>query len=224
MDRYYENISCFLHDVFLKFYRNLVVSSVHGSLPSIHDGFIIISGHKCGADPVILQAALDLYIHFIVDAQFFIKKSSDFFFSNFIGGLPGSTKYPLISVRGVREAIEKLKKGKIVGIFPEGIMIRDPYKIGKFKYGAAYLSMKTNKPVIPIYLKNIIPGPLPPNPNKCELGFEGFCSIFYNIGNRVDIFVGEPIFPDVLKITKKNIVSFTERIRRNFLNLIPGFN
>ncbi len=209
-----------LKKTFLKIYRNFVVSRIHGKIPEKHNGLIIIANHKAGADPVILESSLGIDIHFIVDARFFLNKVSDFFFSRFVDGMPGSSKLPFLSLRGLREGIRILRRGGVVGIYPEGVMVRNPrIPVGDFKYGAAYLSIKTTKPVVPVYIYNVVPGPLPQNPDGYELGLEGFCSVLLNIGNEVEILIGKPLLPLTHKVDRDSVRKFTEVLRNEMLLL-----
>jgi putative phosphoserine phosphatase/1-acylglycerol-3-phosphate O-acyltransferase len=57
------------------------------------------------------------------------------------------------SIEAMRPAIESLKNGTSVVIFPEGTRSYD-YTLGKFKKGAFHIAMGAGVPVIPIILKN----------------------------------------------------------------------
>ncbi len=57
------------------------------------------------------------------------------------------------SIEAMKPAIESLKTGTSVVIFPEGTRSYD-YTLGKFKKGAFHLAMQAGVPLVPIILKN----------------------------------------------------------------------
>lgn len=57
------------------------------------------------------------------------------------------------SIEALKPAIESLKNGTSIIIFPEGTRSND-YTLGQFKKGAFHLAMQAGVPVIPIILKN----------------------------------------------------------------------
>jgi putative phosphoserine phosphatase/1-acylglycerol-3-phosphate O-acyltransferase len=57
------------------------------------------------------------------------------------------------AIEALKPAVESLKRGTSIIIFPEGTRSYD-YTLGKFKKGAFHLAMDAGVPVIPIILKN----------------------------------------------------------------------
>jgi len=57
------------------------------------------------------------------------------------------------AIEALKPAVESLKKGTSIIIFPEGTRSYD-YTLGKFKKGAFHLAMDAGVPVVPIILKN----------------------------------------------------------------------
>ena len=57
------------------------------------------------------------------------------------------------AIESLKPAIESLKMGTSVVIFPEGTRSYD-YTLGKFKKGAFHMAMEAGVPLIPIILKN----------------------------------------------------------------------
>ena len=56
-------------------------------------------------------------------------------------------------VNSIDELASKLKKGKVVEIFPEGrLPLKHEKDLLPFKTGAVHLALQTNTPIIPIYL------------------------------------------------------------------------
>jgi putative phosphoserine phosphatase/1-acylglycerol-3-phosphate O-acyltransferase len=57
------------------------------------------------------------------------------------------------SIEALAPAVEALKNGTSIIIFPEGTRSED-YTLGKFKKGAFHLAMQAGVPIVPIILKN----------------------------------------------------------------------
>ena len=57
------------------------------------------------------------------------------------------------SIEAMKPAVESLKNGTSVVIFPEGTRSYD-YTLGKFKKGAFHLAMEAGVPLVPIIIKN----------------------------------------------------------------------
>jgi putative phosphoserine phosphatase/1-acylglycerol-3-phosphate O-acyltransferase len=57
------------------------------------------------------------------------------------------------SIEALKPAVESLKTGTSVVIFPEGTRSYD-YTLGRFKKGAFHLAMQAGVPLVPIILKN----------------------------------------------------------------------
>lgn len=90
------------------------------------------------------------------------------------------------------EAIRTVRKGEIVGIFPEGTRNTNEHELLKGKTGAVRLALATRAPLIPIGIKN----------TTGRSGFEAFKSLFertttfsITIGPAVDLseFYNKPI-------------------------------
>ena len=54
--------------------------------------------------------------------------------------------------RALREALDVLKRGEVLGMAPEGTRARGTYALQKGKIGAAYLASRANVPIIPVAL------------------------------------------------------------------------
>jgi putative phosphoserine phosphatase/1-acylglycerol-3-phosphate O-acyltransferase len=57
------------------------------------------------------------------------------------------------SINALKPAVESLRNGTSIVIFPEGTRSYD-YTLGKFKKGAFHLAMEAGVPLVPIVLKN----------------------------------------------------------------------
>ena len=85
----------------------------------------------------------------------------------------------------IKMAIEVLKKGEILGIFPDGGGLDD--ELGKAKNGAVYLSTLGNAPIVPMAIYG------------AETAWE---DLFKGIRPRVWINIGKPFGPHKIKGNK----------------------
>lgn len=132
--------------------RFLFFLRVRGSkyYKSVPGGFILISNHKSYWDPSILGDAIrGRHIVYMAKEELFKKPVANFFLRQL---------YAIPLTRGradltaVKTALDVLRNGNILGVFPEGTRRRDG-KIGQFEPGAALLALRANVPVVPVYIK-----------------------------------------------------------------------
>ncbi|GJM36221.1 MAG: hypothetical protein DHS20C18_52220 [Saprospiraceae bacterium] len=57
------------------------------------------------------------------------------------------------AIEGMKPAVEALKNGTSIIIFPEGTRSKD-YKLGVFKKGAFHLAMEAGAPIVPVVIRN----------------------------------------------------------------------
>ena len=118
--------------------------------------FIIIANHESYLDPLIIISyivpIIDKKIHFLAirdHAQRDFWRLGDVICRRWAGCIPLD-----ISDKGraaINEALDCLKKGKIVGMFPEGELLS---KERKPRSGFLRLALESGAPIIPISLKN----------------------------------------------------------------------
>lgn len=169
---------------------------------------IIASNHKSILDPLILMVILPYYITFLA-ASYLFKIPFLNIILKLVGVLPVKEKKQ--DLRTLKRAIDLLKNGNIVGVFPEGgVSVNGNVK--EFKPGFAFLSVKTNAPILPIAIIGT-ERVLPPGkwiPKKA----------------KVKICIGEPIFLEKVNIKdKKEIYSFlVNYTRAMILKFISKFS
>jgi 1-acyl-sn-glycerol-3-phosphate acyltransferase len=136
----------------------LIMKSLFGCMARIHvlrrehvnrcGGFLLVSNHISHFDPPIIAAVVERKIDWM---------AMDELFQRWVGPiLRAVDAFPVnrhhAAPRQIRIAIERLQRGRIVGLFPEG-GIRDGTRSvlegGKLRRGAITLAHLTNSPIVP---------------------------------------------------------------------------
>ena len=107
-----------------------------------------------------------------------------------IGAIPVNRSSIKSSANAQRRALEVIKEGRLIGIFPEGTRSRDG-EVGKFKRGAMNLALRTNSSIIPVTLLNT---------HKVFIK-----NIIFNSGLSVYVHVHSLIDVSILKMMRKKI-------------------
>lgn len=168
---------------------------------------IVVSNHKSILDPMILMVTLPYNIKFLA-ASYLFKIPFLNIILKITGVLPVKEKKE--DLKTLKKAIELLKEGKVIGIFPEGgVSINE--EVSEFKPGFAFLSLRTKAPILPVAIvgSNKV---LPPGkwiPKRA----------------RIKVFIGKPIFIEKLNVEKKKeMYIFLANYTREVIckNLYPG--
>lgn len=116
------------------------------------DGAIILAGnHTNNLDAAMMIAAPKRIVHMMAKKELFINKISNFFFRS-MGCI--SVDRSIHDESAKSEAIDVLKSGGVLGIFPEGTVNKTLYSESEelllpFKYGAVSFAKKTNAYIVP---------------------------------------------------------------------------
>jgi 1-acyl-sn-glycerol-3-phosphate acyltransferase len=115
--------------------------------------FIVASNHVSYLDPVIIPAILVKYfkrkVHYLAKKELFEGWIGSAF-QNATGGiLLDREKGGKITLKN---ALNMLKRGKVIGIFPEGTRSKNG-KLQKGKTGVARLALAARVPVVPVGLR-----------------------------------------------------------------------
>lgn len=115
-------------------------------------GALLICNHRSLIDPLALMTEIDRYIHFVAGSQGFVVPMAKTFYQ-MTGMMRLSMKGGVGSAKGIDEAVQLLKDGELVGIFPEGIesfMRPDrSSRISYFRTGFARVALEAGTPIIP---------------------------------------------------------------------------
>lgn len=117
---------------------------------------ILVANHNAGPDPLFLAATNRRLISFLIATEYYRLSWLNWLLTR-VGSVPVERRRVTAStLRGTRE---RLKAGRLVGIFPEG-GIHPPEQRPQPKPGAALLALETGAPVIPARVSGIrqLPG------------------------------------------------------------------
>lgn len=107
----------------------------------------------------------------------------------------------------LREALNALKNGHVLGVAPEGTRARGPYALQKAKTGAAYLATRTDALIVPIGLA----GPERIKDNLPRLRRTG-----------VRIEVGKPFrLPESGRVRGEKLDEYTDMIMQRIAAVLP---
>jgi len=162
----------------------------------LRQGFIVAANHLNGADSFVLLIGLKTRLFFVTSAKWFVGRISRFFMTHVAESLPVQTGDPVGSVVGLRRCIHTLEEGGSVGIFPEGDFNLSG-RVETLNPGAAYLSARTGKPVLPVIVQNLRLDTKVDQSNINRECWTGFRSVAENLLNPdIELLVGDPVLPD----------------------------
>ena len=140
-------------------------------------GAILAGNHKSNLDCFMVILSTRRCVHFLAKAELFKLSFFNWFFRN-SGLIPvyrnGKDK------KALETAVEYLKNGEIVGVFPEGRLNKtSKTSVLPFKIGAVKMAKETGKPIIPFTIK----GKYIPFVRSIEIIFQ---KPFYVTDNNLD--------------------------------------
>lgn len=153
----------------------LRANGMENLLPS--GGFVYASNHSSWWDAILLNCASPRPVYWMVKKEMGNNKFSKWFFLDRGGCIPidRDRRNP----EALARAVDALREGKIVGIFPEST--RYVGKLGPAKTGAARLALEAGVPVVPVgVLSDRFWGPGKKLPDLRE-------KIFMNVGKPIHL-------------------------------------
>ena len=119
----------------------------------ISNRFLICSNHFSYADPLILLSILFRRRIKILASKDILEHSKiRSFFMKGIGCIPIDKNS--FDIDAINQSISVLEKEKALALFPEGDLHLN-HSFGSLKQGVGLLSVQTNSPILPIYIKKI---------------------------------------------------------------------
>lgn len=147
----------------------------------MEQGFILCSNHKSLSDPIILSICTKQKIFFMAKSELFNNHGAVFsFLIRSLGAFPVHRNSA--DKNSLKEAEHILKQNGIIGIFPQGKIVRHCEHL-KIKSGVSLLSLSAQVPVIPT-----------------AIVYDGALHPFQKIVVRF----GKPIMPPSLPVPAKN--------------------
>ena len=115
-----------------------------------HPGpFIVVSNHSSGVDAVLLIAAFRFEARWIMAKDMRYPLAEPFWqFANVI-----MVDRQKREAAGMREAIEHLASGGVIGIFPEGGIERPARTLRPFNAGVGLLVRRSGAPILPVVIQ-----------------------------------------------------------------------
>ena len=104
---------------------------------------VLVSNHRSSVDPFILAAATHRILSFLIAAEYYAIPGPKWLF-NWMGCVP--VRRGQQEVGAVRNALQALKQGRLLCIFPEGGIDRG---FQSPRLGVGYLAWRSGAPVIP---------------------------------------------------------------------------
>ncbi|MBD3380244.1 MAG: 1-acyl-sn-glycerol-3-phosphate acyltransferase [Candidatus Omnitrophica bacterium] len=141
--------------------------------------FIITSNHASLMDPPLVGLACSSYrVDFMAKQELFDVPVIGAWTRN-VGCIP--LRRGKNSIKGIKEALRRLRNGYVVGVFPEGTRSVDG-NLQEAKVGTGFLVMKARVPVVPVYVY----GSAEAFPKGKGI----------KLGTRVGAVIGDPVSPE----------------------------
>ena len=191
----FQNLASVIYKIFFKLVP--VVKLRFSLLDKFPESAIYISTHQSSLDYPILGYFIKRYLT-VTNLNFTVIP-----FASYVGRLIGVRSLKKNNLGDVSkmydEFEELLNNNRNVIIFPEGTR-NDGKKLGRFKKGAFRLSIKTNKPIVPI----IIDG-------SAKILAKGDPCFKTTLPTTVDVKMLEPIYPHKFK-NEKELLNYVHSI------------
>jgi len=107
---------------------------------------IVAPNHVSYFDPVIVGASMKRKVHFIAKKEVFNTVLGNLFFRQ-LNAFP--VDRDKVDMNALKNALNILQQGEILGIFPEGTRSMDG-ELKEFKLGIIKIAIKTGAPILPV--------------------------------------------------------------------------
>ncbi len=110
---------------------------------------IITSNHTCAIDPMIIQAGSQRTIRWLMTRAFLFWWAKPLW--RIIN--PIALEFNKGDRGRIRQIVEALEQGDVVGLFPEGGLQRDKRELQPFKPGIIMIARRSGAPIIPTWIE-----------------------------------------------------------------------
>lgn len=107
---------------------------------------LIVGNHKHLYDQCLSIISTKRYIKYLAKKEYFDNKKTAWFFKS-VGCIPVDRKHK--DNNATNQAIDTLKAGDVIGLFPEGTRNKTKEFLLPFKFGAVSMAAKTNSYIVP---------------------------------------------------------------------------
>jgi 1-acyl-sn-glycerol-3-phosphate acyltransferase len=143
-------------------------------------GALLAANHQSYLDPPLIGAYLPREMHFMARRTLFRNP----LFGAIIGRLNAfAIERDTADVKGVKNAIERLQRGNLLLVFPEGTRTRDG-TVGRMKAGIGTLAERAAVPIVPVLIVG-----------ARDVWPKG--AVFPRLG-RISIVYGRPMAPELI--------------------------
>ena len=112
---------------------------------------ILVANHTSYSDPPILGAALTRRVHFMAKEELFRYPV----FGPILHRLEAfPVRREAVDRSAIRKALQILREGKVLGMFPEGTRIKTG-QLGEAQPGVALLATKSGAPILPVGISRV---------------------------------------------------------------------
>ena len=135
--------------IYCRFMHRMTVSGrKHVPATNAPGGLVVVSNHSGPIDPMVIQAACRFQIRWMMATDMMIP-ALEWLWKH----------HPVIAVSRdgrdsgpVREAIRRVKAGEVVGVFPEGAIVRPRHELRPFHEGVGLIISRTRAPVLLVWI------------------------------------------------------------------------
>lgn len=147
----------------------------------VDEGAVVAANHQSGMDPVVLLAASKRPIRFLTTSDYY-----DLPFAGYI--LKAAGCIPVYKHKdntiSLNKAIEALKNGEIIGIFPFGGIHLPSKPEPRMRSGVAVLSKLANVKIYPVYIAGV-----------AKFSFNKVFTSMFFVRSRLKLLVNKPLSP-----------------------------
>lgn len=185
--------------IFNVFFKKIYNVKIYGLEKFPKEGPVIAApNHMSNFDPPLVGCALTRHINFMAKEELFRNYFARHLIT-WLGAFP--VKRDSVDKLAIRHAMDLLKHGLVLGIFPEGTR-QKPGHLGPFHDGVASLALRMAVPVVPIAI----------------IGSE------HMTRGKVALVIGDPIQVEKAKVTPEKVREINDTIRASIEDMIESYH